>query len=44
MSDLDNDNDKIRMLGEKARKWSKNNLLSSDHVNKIWKEQVNNIV
>ncbi len=43
MSDLDNDNDKIRMLGEKARKWSKNNLLSSDHVNKIWKEQVNNI-
>tara|TARA_B100000242_G_C43038814_1_gene484471 strand:- start:916 stop:1983 length:1068 start_codon:yes stop_codon:yes gene_type:complete len=44
MIDLDNDNDKIRILGEKARKWSKNNLLSSDHVNKIWKEQVNNIV
>ena len=40
MEDLHGDEERIRVTGERARIWAEKNLLSSDFVNSIWKNDI----
>ena len=40
INELDNNEDKIISLGQKAREWSFNNHTSSEYINSLWNDYI----